>query len=314
MSYVLAEREALKGPAILAGPVPPGLNPSVDYARFAAALLVVVFHATHIGPIGGQLPVAFFTIILVFMTLRSRAARPGGLAPRMARLLRPWVVWSVIYGLLQLVQGLLERRPPWPLLREWLPPEGIQSQLWFLPFAALVTLALFALPRRWLRDTPQCLALPAAAAAVGLGLLAAAGYLPTMPILRLYAVFLPGAAVGILFYALHRNRGAVLAAAAGLGLFGVGLASAGLSFTMPFILAAPIAALALCCPLPALPGARLFGPLSMDVYLNHILSLAVVTALQPLDTQEPAGVAAAILLSIAGGVLAARLPLGQYLR
>ena len=298
----------------LATPVSESFNPSVDYARLIAAVMVLIFHAGYLGALGSQLPVAFFTIILVFLTLRSRAARPGGLPARVGRLLRPWVVWSVIYGLLQVTQGLLEHRSSWQLLRGWLPPAGIQGQLWFLPFAALVTLGLFALPRQWLRTRPQSLALPAALAAVGLGLIGPTGHLPETPILTVYTLFLPSAAVGVLFYALHQRRDLVLVAAAGLGLFGLALRGLGLPDTIPFTLAAPIAALALCFPLPAVPGARAFGPLSMDVYLNHILALAVVNVLLPLSTRNPDGLLVAIGLSILGGLVTSRLPFNQWLR
>lgn len=298
----------------LANPVSEAFNPSVDYVRFVAAVMVLIFHAGYLDAIGSQLPVAFFTIILVFLTLRSRAARSGGLALRMGRLLRPWVVWSIIYGLLQVLQGVMEHRSSWQLLRKWLPPAGIQGQLWFLPFAALVTLGLFILPRRWLQPRPQSLVLPAALAAVGLGLIGPTGHLPETPILTVYTLFLPSAAVGVLFYGLHQRRDLVLAAAAGLGLFGLGLWSLGLPDTIPFTLAVPIAALALCFPLPAVPGARAFGPLSMDVYLNHILALAVVNVLLPLNTQDLSGLLVAIGLSVAGGLVVSRLPFCYWLR
>ena len=275
--------EMPEGRQSLATPVSETFNPSIDYARFVAAVMVLIFHAGYLGAIGSQLPVAFFTIILVFLTLRSRSvrsARSGGLASRMGRLIRPWAVWSIIYGLVQVLKGLLEHRSSWQFLRDWLPPAGTQGQLWFLPFAALVTLGLSALPRQWLRTRPQSLALPAALAAVGLGLIGPTGHLPDTPILTVYTLFLPSVAVGVLFYGLHQRRDRLLAAAAGLGLFGAVLWSLGLPDTIPFTLAAPIAALALCFPLPSLPGARALGALSMDIYLNHILALAVVNVLR----------------------------------
>ena len=298
----------------LATPVSGTFNPSVDYVRFVAAVLVLVFHAGYLGAIGSQLPVAFFTIILVFLTLRGRVVRPGGLTFRMERLIRPWLVWSVIYGLLQVVQALLEHRSAWRLLRGWLPPAGIQGQLWFLPFAALVTLGLFALPRRWLETRPQVLVLPAALATVGLGLIGPTGHLPKTPILAVYTLFLPSVAVGLLFYGLHQRRDRLLAVAAGLGVFGLGLWGLGLPNTIPFTLAVPVAALALCFPLPSVPGARLFGPLSMDIYLNHILALAVVNVLLPLSTWNLEGLMVAIGLSVAGGLVTSRLPFGHWLR
>ena len=65
--------------------------------------------------------------------------------------------------------------------------------------------------------------------------------------------------------------------------------------------------------MPQAPSSA-FGPLSMDIYLNHILALAVVNTVLPLSTGEPAGVLVAIALSIAGGLLASRLPFGHWLR
>lgn len=306
--------EVPEGRQSLATPVSETFNPSIDYARFVAAVMVLIFHAGYLGAIGSQLPVAFFTIILVFLTLRSRSVRSGGLASRMGRLIRPWAVWCIIYGLVQILKGLLEHRSPWPFLRDWLPPGGTQGQLWFLPFAALVTLGLFALPRQRLRTRPQSLALPAVLAAVGLGLIGPTGHLPETPILTVYTLFLPSVAVGVLFYGLHQRRDRLLAAAAGLGFFGAVLWSFGLPDTIPFTLAAPIAALALCFPLPSLPGARALGALSMDIYLNHILALAVVNVLLSLTTREPGGLLVAIGLSIAGGLVTSRLSFGHWLR
>jgi len=110
----------------------------------------------------GRFGTAFYTAAAVFVALHGIQRRqrvPGwALVGRRAhRLLFPFLVWSLIYGVFHLQYGLRMRAPWSEITRYWGPASGTAPHLWFLPFAflvALLTLAvgdrLLRMPGRWL--------------------------------------------------------------------------------------------------------------------------------------------------------------------
>ncbi|PIL18922.1 hypothetical protein P775_17290 [Puniceibacterium antarcticum] len=49
------------------------------------------------------------------------------------RLLKPYLIWSLIYVAMFTAQAVIKHQSVVESLRSWLPPEGSQRQLWFLP-------------------------------------------------------------------------------------------------------------------------------------------------------------------------------------
>lgn len=132
-------------------------NGFVDYTRLIAAFAIVWFHSQAPGNRIAYLAMPFF---LVLLAMPSRS----GLQNRAARLLLPFIVWSAIYGLVQVAQSLANHRPPF----DWFHPRmllmGTEIHLWFLPFALLVAVVSPALRR----PIPALIAPVATSALVGL--------------------------------------------------------------------------------------------------------------------------------------------------
>ncbi|OOY29401.1 hypothetical protein BMI90_03920 [Thioclava sp. L04-15] len=108
-----------------------GRNATIDYLRLIAAFAIVWFHANAPGHSIAYAGLAFF---LVLLGMPSRA----GIADRARRLLRPFLVWSVIYGAARIALSLARGEPSF----DWVEPSmlftGTQLHLWFLPFAFVV--------------------------------------------------------------------------------------------------------------------------------------------------------------------------------
>ncbi|WP_417806596.1 acyltransferase family protein [Thioclava sp.] len=115
----------------------------MDYIRLLAAFAIVWFHSNAPGHQLAYLGLPFF---LVLLGLPSRAS----LKVKARRLLRPFVVWSLIYSGAKMVQALLRHEPPLGWLEPWMLMTGTSLHLWFLPFAFVVSLL-------YLRDHPKWL-------------------------------------------------------------------------------------------------------------------------------------------------------------
>lgn len=131
-------------------------NASYDYARLAAVVGIIWFHAHAPGALIGYSGLAFFLLLLVHLAqpqaaqARDRAHRaPAFLrhaAARGQRLLLPWLIASVAYGALKLIDVARGA----PFAEEFQPSmwlTGPALHLWFLPFAYAVCLAVWPLGR-----------------------------------------------------------------------------------------------------------------------------------------------------------------------
>jgi peptidoglycan/LPS O-acetylase OafA/YrhL len=144
-------------------------RPAIDVARLVAAALIVCFHTPN-GPlkqytIGG---LAFF-VLLTFCLQTISESRSGSysLSKRAARLLVPWVVWSLVYGILKAVRhqplGMDILHDPSRLL------VGPRIHLWYLPFAFLGGIAVHALLRLTQRSSDGARVFLLCAMAIALG-------------------------------------------------------------------------------------------------------------------------------------------------
>ena len=138
-------------------------NASYDYARFAAVVGIIWFHAHAPGALIGYSGLAFFLLLLVHLALpqacvvREQAHRAPAVlryaANRGRRLLVPWLVACLFYGALKLAevsQGAAFRDEFTTSM--WL--TGPALHLWFLPFAFAICMALWPLGRA-LRQVPE---------------------------------------------------------------------------------------------------------------------------------------------------------------
>jgi len=87
-------------------------NATLDYARFLASLGIVLFHAKAPGAFIGYAALPFFMMALILLSIAGMTSQPFHLfaVNRAQRLLGPWLLWSVVFGLLKLVE-YRKRRP-----------------------------------------------------------------------------------------------------------------------------------------------------------------------------------------------------------
>jgi fucose 4-O-acetylase-like acetyltransferase len=116
-----------------------GRNGLIDYGRFVAALGVIWFNTQLPGERIAYIAVPFF---LVLLSLPSAS----GLGTRAKRLLVPFVIWSLIYALLNVALSIKAQEPPFGWWRWHMILSGTWTHLWFLPFAFLA-----AVCAPWLR-------------------------------------------------------------------------------------------------------------------------------------------------------------------
>lgn len=284
---------------------PAPLRLSVELARFVAAFGVVVAHA-QASPRDwvGHLSLAVFLILTAFLAMLSME-RAGGrykLAPRMRRILLPWLFWCLVFRLVDL--ALAGRMfpvlsDPWSLLY------GSTIHLWFLPFVALAMIWVAPVGRR-VRDA-RALAVTLGLW-LGLSVLAFALHEANLPApLAQWSFAAPLYLYGLLLAPAHRlNRAGWLIAAAGLA----SCAGALMTHT-PWPWTVLIAALIfeavwrLNLRHPILPA---LGAVAFGIYLMHpFFILAVWKVLGP-DTAWFPAAAVAFTLSWAATEAARRLP------
>jgi fucose 4-O-acetylase-like acetyltransferase len=105
-----------------------GRNGLIDYGRFVASLGIVWFNVQLPGDRIAYIAMPFF---LVLLSLPSTSS----LAVRAKRLLLPFVIWSVIYALLNIALSFKAQSPPFDWWRWHMLLSGTWIHLWFLPFA-----------------------------------------------------------------------------------------------------------------------------------------------------------------------------------
>lgn len=137
--------EAKAGPASLSLPVERVAN--VDRLRVLAAIGIVWFHTD--GVPYRQIAYAGLPVfLLIFFSLLTMQGSAGTtmdfLRRRYNRLLKPWLFWSVVYGLCRLTKAM--HTMDVGSLREMLSVEtllaGTSIHLWYLPYAFLSSLLI----------------------------------------------------------------------------------------------------------------------------------------------------------------------------
>jgi len=107
-------------------------NGLADYGRFAAALGIVWFGLEAPGQ-----RIAY--IALPFLLVMLMAPSHTGVAGRARRLLLPFLIWSVVFGVLHMALVLKGNRPPFDWWSWDMVLMGTWGHLWILPFAFLAS-------------------------------------------------------------------------------------------------------------------------------------------------------------------------------
>lgn len=152
---------------------------ALDAARVVATFGVMWTHVAELQGCGpawaalGRFGTSFYILAAVYLATRSAIKRPAeplasSTRQRAKRLLRPFLLWSAIYGAFYGIRALQS----WPGLVEltmwWGPFAGTARHLWFLPFAfASGVLAAWLTPRVMMLPTTRLIGVGAIAVAIG---------------------------------------------------------------------------------------------------------------------------------------------------
>ena len=298
-----------------------GRNGTFDHARLIAAFGIVVFHAGAPGAAIGYAGLPFFLILLVLLALPAAQCMSlrdfAGLRAR--RLLRPWLIWSAIYGGLKLAEVAITRQP---LGAEFTPSmilTGPALHLWFLPFAFAASLWVYGLARlRQVLPVPvQVISAALLLAALGLLTLHQRGGLPVPLAQWVFAG--PAVCLGSIFAVLGTRavRQAPAVALVVAGLVGAALMLSGAGGVVQIAVAGAVFALCTAYPRPATPLSDWAAGTAMGVYLVHplVLSLLERAAIVQPDTGAMAlgGIAGSLLLVAGWQMLMRHLPLAALM-
>ncbi len=258
-------------------------NASVDYLRFIGALGIIQFHMALPGAwIGLSALPMFVTLIVLYGTDRPLIAHAR-------RLLIPWVVWSVIYGVGKLVQAKLLDQPFVSEFAPWMVLTGLSLHLWFLPFAFLF-LALAGPLLRILAPTVQ---LVVALAASLLALWAINTMVLPLPLPQ-WCATLPAAFAGLV---IARRAGFIpvltLLGGGAAVLIGLGWEQA----TWQLLLASLVLGAVLALPLQPTRLSGWAAEVSFGMYLIHPLVYSLALYVLPPQSLEIYG------LVVAGSIL-----------
>jgi peptidoglycan/LPS O-acetylase OafA/YrhL len=279
-------------------------NATIDYARLLAAFGIVLFHADGPGAEIGYAALPFFLMLMVITVVPG--ARQADFAAyaraRATRLLRPWLLWTAIYGSLKLGEVIVLSSPLQSEFRPWMLLTGPALHLWFLPFAVFVCLALHPMVR-W-ADT-----------AIRARLLTALLVVAALLALALWARYpaLPVPAPQWLHAAPSVFLGLAIALCADRPLWQIGLSvivcavALGVGWTANILqLALAAFGLILCLNwrLPVTALSRWTAAMSLGVYLAHPLVLSVLqrTTEGHLDTASRSIVACLGALAVAAAM------------
>lgn len=108
-----------------------GRNGLIDYGRLLAAFGIVWFNSQAPGDRIAYIALPFFLVLLALPSTSSLGARAK-------RLLVPFLVWSMVFAMLNTALTLKTNAPPFDWWRWSMLLSGTWTHLWFLPFAFLV--------------------------------------------------------------------------------------------------------------------------------------------------------------------------------
>lgn len=284
-------------------------NGSLDHARLIAAGGIVVFHSGAPGAAIGYAGLPFFLMLLILLAWPAAERQPFGsfTGARAGRLLAPWVVWSGIYATLKLAE-VAAGHPFAAEFAPWMVLTGPALHLWFLPFAAVICMALWPLARAAVPlGDPARTVLAVLAVAVALGaLLMQQGAALPRPLAQ-WAEAAPAVALGVGLALLpgHAARAALLA-----GTGAMLVATGWPQGATQLALAGAALWLCLMLPLPDGRASRMAADLALTVYLAHPMLAAILLRATPLPeasvalalTTLAATLAFALALHLAGQV------------
>jgi surface polysaccharide O-acyltransferase-like enzyme len=263
---------------------------NVERLRLVAMLEIVAFHVSEqrLPLVAGLGLPTFLLLNSAFnCTLSERMGTRPFLRVKVTRLLVPWLVWSLIYALVVLLQRLRHDEPLAEGFSAWMVVGGTYPHLWFVPFA-LFSGVFAALLRRATRERPAGGVVVASAAAGVVAVVVNAALLRAgtveWPLLQwLFALpsSLLGFALGASLLAPTRAWLHGVIALAGLGVVACGVL---LPWQTPpdmatrYAISLLLVGLSFIWPGRADPLSQRATPLLLGVYLSHPLVVRIYQA------------------------------------
>lgn len=272
---------------------------TLDYARFLAAVGIIIFHVGAAGARIGYAALPFFCMLLVFLAFPAATRRNFRTyaATRMTRLLRPWAIWSLVYAGLKLAEAGITGVPLETEFAPWMLLAGPAIHLWFLPFACVACIAIWPLAR-FSSMLPEfgrtiCGLILAVLAAV------IAGWNHTLVTAQPFAQWLyvlPSVILGAAFGFLGETARAALKTMFAVSIMACLLLIIGRSggSAEQLIMAAVAFILCLVIRLPDHPAARRMAALSLTLYLAHPMVISILLRVTSIPEASPAMAMAAV--------------------
>jgi Acyltransferase family len=264
-------------------------NALVDYARFLGAIAIIYFHLKLPSGQYGLTALSMFTTLAFYYLSSSTGGVSLGDSTllRAKRIMIPWLVWSIIYGLLKVLDTWAY---PHPLAEEfswWMLLTGTAIHLWFLPYLFLSgTLALGVFK---FIDLSKLSILALSAAYVVLCLLASfvlqQGKVG-VPFVQWLSV-LPASVLGIVLSTRPLNSSHFLGfSALSFLTFAFQLSSGLTAGSIQLLISSLISIAALSFTLSRTPFSRDLAKSSLGVYLVHPLVASLLTRVVGLENQS----------------------------
>jgi peptidoglycan/LPS O-acetylase OafA/YrhL len=291
-------------------------NGSVDAMRLIASAGIVWFHAGAWGKTVSYAALSLFIVFLIVLPLQ----RPwsGSVASyawdRANRLLRPWVVWSLIYAALKIAQAVLQNQTVVSEFNWTMMVIGTMTHLWFLPFGFACSVTAFWFVKHFKGNSELAFASLVALAAVSVpaSTLALNSDLTTPFAQWCYGLPAVFFAMAIHFANFDRVKlFCVIGATALSWLLVIAIADQMLG-AVSLLLGVNLAVIVLAMPTTSGPWTQWAANVSMPVYLAHPIFLSLVHGKAGFENGTVVAIAA-IILSMALGSLILRLRWARWL-
>jgi surface polysaccharide O-acyltransferase-like enzyme len=129
---------------------------NVERLRLVAMFEIVAFHVSGAFGANSRLPVVAGLGLPTFLllnnafncTLAERMGSRAFMQVKVSRLLVPWLVWSVIYALVGMLERLRHGEPLTEGFSPWMIVGGTYDHLWFVPFALFGSVLIVGLQEK----------------------------------------------------------------------------------------------------------------------------------------------------------------------
>jgi len=233
----------------------------------------------------------------MFVTLLVHYGAHQSLSYHIRRLLIPWAIWSLIYGLGKIAQALLANKPILSEFEPWMVLTGSSLHLWFLPFSVLF-LAVFR--PIWCGVSPMIWIF--ISSVISLGVIWTVNTLSLPVPLAQWLSVLPAACLGLITTGKKQLfEPLIIFSLVMAGLILLGWSNS----TWQLMVSSAVIAIAFSFSLPATEFFKSLSALSLGIYLMHPLIISILNYAIPLADVQSFGIV--VLVSAVGTFILSRL-------